>query len=172
MSMDEHEMMVAAAMSDATLDLRSIGAEMNAQDHRSTLLPLYVVVGTVRHYGVEETNADGRERVEEPTNEEGMCAACDAKAEHGDVLPDDCVDCEADQFSFYSEDKDVPHLQHGVFLTSAECDEYIAKRRYDMPRDAHSYAISAWRSRGMSTVLATLSLLGSENGVVHHDYRV
>lgn len=143
---------------------------MNLQDHRSTYMPLYIVVATEREYGIESGWRDGVERNLESICPGDLCESCLKLQEEDAELPEDCDDCDSDCFVGYRDKHDVPQMEYGVFFTAEACDEYIKRRSYSMPKNAHSYAISAYWCTETKQVLQYLSTLGSEDGKPHENY--
>ena len=149
--------------------LVKIGKKMNAQDNRSTQLPLFIVVADEK---IRCADGDGeRQRIhEDGWDPNQMCSYCQERWQLNEEVPEDCEDCNDNMFHWYQIEKHVPQLDHGVFLTGEECNDYIKRRSYAMKDKAVSYAISAWRSDEMSKVLEFLSALGSEDSKAKNCY--
>ena len=150
--------------------LIEIGKKMNAQDNRSTQLPLFIVVAD-ESVLTEEGNGERQRIHEDGWNANEMCGYCLEKWQLVEELDEDCDDCDSTMFHWFIIEKHVPQLEHGVFLTGEECDNYIKRRSYAMQKNAISYGISAWRSEEMSKVLEFLSSLGNEDGKAKDCYR-
>lgn len=149
--------------------LIDLGKRMNAQDNRSTQLPLFIVVADEENRCSEE---DGElKRIDEDSwDPNKMCGYCGEKWELNEEVDDYCEDCDDEMFCSYKIEKQVPQLEHGVFLTAEECDEYIERRSYAMKDNAVSFGISAHRSEEMTEVLRFLSALGSDDNKAKNWY--
>ena len=149
--------------------LIKLGKKMNAQNNRSTQLPLFVVQSLKKII----TNSDisdyhqfyGEEGVE--MEEDELCEDCeDGLVERAES----CVNC-GYLVTYPIKEEWTFDLEHGVFLTGEECDEYIKRRSYAMGEGARSFGISAHRSEEMSEVLSFLSALGNKDGKAKNCYR-
>ncbi len=148
--------------------LVELGKKMNAQNNRSTANVLFMIeeeVKVPRHpnWGYEE-----RERSEYYTNED-LCEACQKLAEDGEEVPDQCDECSDDCFNHYNLERQTVDTA-GVFFTAEACDEHIRLNghHYTKPK---SYGVSAWRNPEMQGVQEILSILGSADGKIQHNYR-
>lgn len=147
--------------------LHELGKKMNAQDNRGTQFPLFVVRQRVRKYNY---NQDGEfsERLED-YDEDSLCEKCEKLADEGDVLPDECDDCESSSFVRYDLDYEFD-MRAGVFFTEEACDAHIKANHYHY-HEPSSYAIGAWRNWEMQKMLQIVSELGSERNEARDCYR-
>jgi hypothetical protein len=150
-----------------TLELKELGAKMNAQDCRATQYPMFVVQEEVKHYGADGTN-DESER-DEDAADELLCDSCVKLREKDEDMPEQCDDCLSDAFHWFRYEWEF-NLMAGVFLTAEACDEHIRMNEYHY-RKPRSYGISAWRNYEMIGLMQHLSSLATEDGRPVHFYR-
>lgn len=147
--------------------LIDLGKKMNAQNNRMTAHVLFMVEEDVEIPVPSDWDYDGKSRSEYFDGE--LCESCTALAEENENIPDDCEDCPDECFDFYRMERRTTD-DPGTFLTAEACDEHIRlnKHHYTNPK---SYGVSAWRNYEMQEVQKILSILGSEDGTVQHNYK-
>lgn len=158
-----------------TEELRILSVKMNAQNNRSTQLPLFVIqyddkVICPDVFGSQAVivNEEGRE-----VEEKELCKKCrnqlsDYGVMHHTLI---CDNCGVHNVWCYREEEKFD-LRHGVFLTAEACSEYIKRRSYEMRSGARSYAVSAYWSKETGEVLAYLSSLSTPDSQPVSQYRV
>ena len=151
--------------------LKELQHEMLTQDTVCQANPrFWVVMETKRVYGIDSEYADGCVIV----GEEGEECSSDLKDIYGwltNILEIDCVYvdgtigvggkelCDIDDVMNYLENsagydqfsivyfKDEEQIaKDTMFLTNRECKQHIKLNYYHYSKDAHSYAMTAWRS--------------------------
>jgi len=140
--------------------LKELQHEMLTQDTVCQANPrFWVVQGTVREYGCESGYSDGMvvngvDDEEYEDVEEFIKVLIDnGFLSNGDIVEGEKYDFEEiieklddDDFRiccYKNVDKNYPDT---MFLTNRECKEHIRANHYHYPKDAHSYAMTAWRS--------------------------
>lgn len=154
-------------------ELKTLGEKMNEQDHRITFMPMFVIqydekVICPDSFGDDAmiVNEEGEE-----VDEDDLCTECKEDLALNGVMEHEikCAECGTHNVYVYR-DQERFAMDHGVFFTAEACKEYMARRAYDMPRNARSYAISVHRSNEMQMVLDFLSALGTDDGTPHRNY--
>ena len=136
----------------------------------------WVVQGTVKEYGIESGYSDGAtlSNTDNETNLENMKDICEYLIENNEenlygfeydefsdsisYTDDEGEECRLSDFddvlNFLDDDnyyiayyRNVDkNYENTMFLTNAECKAHIKANYYHYPDDAHSYAMTAWRS--------------------------
>ena len=152
--------------------LKELQREMLTQDHVCQANPrFWVVMETKRVYGIDGDYADGCVIVGEE-GEECNSNLKDVAKWLNDTLDIDCeyTVCQSieigeeelhdlddvinylenntgyDQFSIVHFKDEEQIAKNTMFLTNRECKEHIKANYYHYSKDAHSYAMTAWRS--------------------------
>ena len=156
--------------------LKELQNEMLTQDHVCQADPrFWVVQGTIQEYGYEYEGADGCAMVIdcdtilddmkdacEWLNDEDECVEYIYNSKDNNIIchiEDECtIFSNLDEVCEYIVDNldESPYLvyyrnisknyENTMFLTNRECKEHIDVNYYHYPKDAHSYAMTAWRS--------------------------
>lgn len=165
--------------------LRELQHEMLTQDHVSQAAPrFWIVQGTVKEYGYDSSYSDGEViRLDCESYIETMEEAYEWLSEHFER--EFSYDKENDGIEYNEDDDWYPlrsledvhtfleingndeaeilyykevdkNFENTMFLTNRECKEHIKTNHYHYPQDAHSYAMTAWRSREVATLFNIL----------------
>lgn len=148
--------------------LVQLGKKMNKQDNRSTAHVLFMVEEEKKICVDYSWGSHDLVERKEEYNTDDMCDSCQDKLEKDEEVPEDCSECSSECFNFYSLERQTVDTA-GVFFTAEACEEHIRLNHYHY-RKPKSYGVSAWRNDEMQEIQKILSILGSDEGQVEHNY--
>jgi len=154
------------------LSIQEIALRINTQNHRSTQNPIFVIqekkeIVTHTDFSDHSNFYNGEGDI---MSEEELCEDCQMACDYNDGSTggDPCPGC-GYQSTYPVKEEWVFNLNHGVFLTSRECDMYIQQNKHHFENETRSFAIST-KSVELISVFNFISS-HSESGEPNNHYK-